>query len=72
MQTILQFFIKKWLQQFLDILEGEIIPMKNSVMNSYFGSNLQYFARINLSIDVIFQVTVKDIMFKARSCGLQF
>ena len=46
--------------------------MKNSVMNSYFGSKLQYFVRINLSIDVVFQVTVKDIMFKARSCGLQF
>ena len=72
MQTILQFYIKKWLQQFLDILGGEIIPMKNSAMNSYFGSNLQYFVRINLSIDVVFQVTVKDIMFKARSCGLQF
>ena len=38
------FYIKKWLHQgqFLEIFRAEIIPSKKSVMDSYFGSNLQY------------------------------
>ena len=38
-------YIKKWLQQwqFLETFGGEIIPTKKFVMDSYFGSNLQYF-----------------------------
>ena len=37
------FYTKKSLHQaqFVEILRGEIIPTKKSMMDSYFGSNLQ-------------------------------
>ena len=36
--------LKKWLHQehFVEIFRGEIMSTKKSVMDSYFGSNLQY------------------------------
>ena len=42
--SIVLFYIKKWFHQgqFLEIFRGEIIPTKKSVIDSYFGSNLQY------------------------------
>ena len=62
-------YIKKWLHQgqFLETFGGEVIPTKMSVMVSYFGSSLQY-----VSIDVVLQLIMKNIMFKALSYGLQF
>ena len=47
----------------------EIIPIKDSAMDSYSGSNLQ---RKDLSIDLVLQVIVKNIKFETHSYGVQF
>ena len=43
--SIVLFYIKNEFtrdEQFLETFRGEIIPTKKYVMDSYFGSNLQY------------------------------
>ena len=51
------------------VFGGKVIPTKKSAMDLYFRSNLQHLQE--QTIDVVLQVIVRNIIFKARSYGLQ-